>query len=253
MDLDKFLSLITSGKLFFTRACHFEDTWEGVTSPRNIDTAVLDEIVDNSINKSPDLQAIKRMGITTVQQRLKNAIFASSLDVDLRYRYAISCWSMHCHDTDFLWKVYSSTKNGIAIQTTFGRLKAAFCNESRNVHVGKVTYMDYEKTALPFGNAFSNIMHKRNCYAYENEIRAVVWEGEAIPPSHEARAFYSEKGELVSIDINSLAEAIYLSPQSGTSFGDAINSIVAKYGYAIPVLKSRLLEPPKHLTSIRQI
>ena len=51
----------------------------------------------------------------------------------------INCWYQSEYESDAMWQLYSN--NGIAIQTTFGKLKNSFKNSNDNVLIGQVKYI----------------------------------------------------------------------------------------------------------------
>ena len=59
-------------------------------------------------------------------------------------------------------KLYLKSDEGVAIQSTFKRLKENFNQkESRPVYIGKVRYIDYEKDVMSQSGALSPFIYKK--------------------------------------------------------------------------------------------
>ena len=49
--------------------------------------------------------------------------------------------------------------------------------------IGRVSYVDYNTTIIPEGNAFFAYLHKRQSFEHEREVRAIIFE---IPSTDDA-------------------------------------------------------------------
>jgi hypothetical protein len=86
-----------------------------------------------------------------------------------------------------MWRLYSQTTEAIAIVTTAARLHALVTKIDVNAQVasenkfipllaplvGIVKYANYETDAIPIGNGYYPLFHKRSSFAHENEVRAL--------------------------------------------------------------------------------
>ena len=59
-----------------------------------------------------------------------------------------------------MWKQYADN-DGIAIKTTFERLKMAFSNTKEAIYISNVQYIDYDKEFMPEGNGMYLAVHKK--------------------------------------------------------------------------------------------
>src|SRR5579885_861214 len=89
MSMSKFLSLLISRSLYLTQCDRLEDPFEG-TLPRN----------------------------STPDERRDAA--------KMRHMMYVNCWYMNEHESAAMWKLYSAAGDGIAVQSTIGRLKRCF-------------------------------------------------------------------------------------------------------------------------------
>ena len=89
---------------------------------------------------------------------------------------AVNCWHLGEHESAAMWDIYVPAGAGVAIRSTFDRLKASLERSETEVYLGKVTYIDHAKDAIPVGNTFTPATHKRKSLEYESEVRALVYE-----------------------------------------------------------------------------
>lgn len=243
MDFAQLCSLMLRKELFFARVNTFEDPHEGIYPEANLDEDILRHEVVERIEKIKTGLEREGCNIDNTIETLTNSIIASIKNASKeREEYAASCWSIGEYDLDFLWKIYCGVNNGVAIRSTGKRMKSCFGNEPRNVVIGKVSYGNER---IPEGNAFTVIFHKRTCYEYEKELRAVVWEDEPVPSNNNMkRLFVSDSGEFIKVDPNILIEKIYVSPYSACWFRDVVEAILQRIGYSLVVIRSELLDAP---------
>lgn len=222
MDFAKFVNLLDTESLFFCRADRFEDEWEGTFPKGTIDKYNLKEksIPSDDGNKYSLCE----------WQKVKEA-----------RSHLINCWHVNDYESDAMWKLYSSNKQSIAVQSTIGRLKRCFKKtaETERIWIGEVEYVDF-KIRKP-NNRFFNMGEpntlktfflKRKGFEHEKEIRAIT---NTVYNKHK-----QEKGILVDVDLNELVEMIVISPISEDWFSDLIKDIIKKYNYKFCVKKSEL-------------
>jgi hypothetical protein len=59
----------------------------------------------------------------------------------------VSCWMLREDESDAMWKLYCGNHQGVAIRTTYEKLAAAAASQP-SMYLGKVTYVDFEKTLI---------------------------------------------------------------------------------------------------------
>jgi hypothetical protein len=100
LDLAKYVDLLRTSTLYFRRADHFTDKFEGALTP--------------SIRKLLNDPAIGGL---------------NGEDADTYYRHAregafVSCWSRGAGDNMALWQLYGGASSSLAVTTTVGKLHA---------------------------------------------------------------------------------------------------------------------------------
>lgn len=186
MDFEKFILLLSSSSLYFSRADYFqiEDPFEG------------------SFPKKEYEHQIKQTSETASRNMYKIGSTNSF----------VNCWHLSEYESLAMWKLYSKDEKGIAIKTNLQNFKDSFHKCERNIFAGKIDYIDYE-TECFYGssshnytsmNLFSLFIHKRKIYSYEKEFRAICSDSNGN----------NLKGLSIEVDLNNLIQEIYLSPYS---------------------------------------
>lgn len=90
-------------------------------------------------------------------------------------------------------------------------------------------------------NIYHPFLFKRQSFAHEREIRAIInAKDERITTALKR----DENGINVSLDLNNLIEHIYVSPDSPDWFHELVKDVTVKYGIGKEVLKSSLDSEP---------
>lgn len=212
MDFTKFISLIETNNLYFTRADKFNDPFEG-SWPKN-----------SVINRN------KLIAGTSEEDRRMHAKEYSRSMKSLRLHYAINCWHENESESAAMWKLYLKSDEGIAIQSTYDRLKMSFNDNDEIIFLGKVTYIDYNKESIGFFKTHAQFMHKRRSYEHENEIRAVVFnENEKI-----------NNGLQIAVNTETLIEKVYVAPNTPLWFLDLVRKAIETYKHKFEVIRSKM-------------
>jgi len=206
MTFTKFLLLLERKALFFCRSDKLGDLFEG-SYPKNN--------VKNRSNYT--------LGIL------------SKVFKEVRKFMLLNCWNLSECESAALWKLYAKDNEGIAVQTTFKRLKASFGSEgSEVVHIGKVNYIDYTKESFDERNCFfTPFLHKMKSFEYEQEVRAISMKvPNYIKDNIELKttpAVFSVGG-YIDINLDTLIEKVYVAPTAQEWFRDLVESAIKKYG-----------------------
>ena len=228
MNFEKFLSLLSSQELYFCPATKFEDPFEGSFAVDNMNSFRLPQLGLNSKNEPFVLDA----------QRLFE--MQREMNKKIRKTMHINCWHINTHESEAMWKLYLKGENGIVIQSTVDRLKKSIEASDILVQLGEVNYIDYEKDSIPEDNLWATFLHKRKSLVHENELRALVFKG------YEPKDLTPEELSCtkVSVDLDILAEKIYVDPYSPALFDDQVKSVVHKYNFDFIIEKSKLCNQP---------
>ena len=188
---EHFCDLINTSTLYFSRADKFEDKNEGITTDgtyREIQNQLNDPVLANVM--------------TFVKDDMRNYMF-------------VSCWHMCDEEAQDMWTEYGAC--GIAIQTTFGQLKAAISDE-REVAIRPVQYVTPDYVAQN-GDPHEQMLLKHLKYASEKEVRLIHC---ADSPS--------AIGLKLTVDLGPLINKAVMAPNSSKEKVEQIKSLLNKQG-----------------------
>ncbi len=206
LDLSKFLDLLLSKKLFMSRSDKFEDQYEGTFS-------------------EPTFEEIKKLSIN-------NPEFLDYYKTH-REKVAISSWHINEYESFAMWQIFTQNSEGLAIQSTIGRLQNALHPEKKlNQYIGEVNYIDYKKEYIPFDDKFFPFLFKRKSFQYEREVRILSDTGNDVIKIND--------GLKINVDINELIEKIYIHPKSENWYKNLVIQLVKQLGFDFNIEKSDL-------------
>jgi hypothetical protein len=219
IDFAKFVDLLSRKALFFARADRMDDPWEASLSLA-IEERHLEKI---TLQLPPGSDPPRGDDYRTHWQALRRRMF-------------LSCWHLSEHQSAAMWGLYAGREGqGIALQSTFGRLERALPNEwQHSIHAGTVSYVDYSSDDIPLGNAFYRCLYKRTSFEHERELRALF----ATHDDH------SPDGFLVPTDLSTLIEKIYVAPTAPPWFTELVKRTARCHGATVPIIPSDLLAGP---------
>ncbi len=206
MDLSKFLDILLSGKMFMSRSDKFEDQYEGTFS-------------------EPTFEEIKKIS----ENNPKFLDYYKSH----RENVVVSSWHTNQYESFAMWQIFTKNNEGLAIQSTIGKLKEALQQERHTQqYIGEVNYIDYKKEIIPFDDAFFPFLFKRKSFQYENEIRVIS--------DVTSQNLIISEGLKISVDINKMIEKIYIHPKSENWYKKLVIEVVSKLGFNFEIEKSDL-------------
>lgn len=208
--------MILTDSLYFSKVIYLLDPYEGTLPeyndktrhehyfPEQFDNP---QQYDNFIKKMPEIMKM--------------------VTEDGKHTYVINCWHLNEYESASMWSAYSSINSGIAIQTTYAKLRQSFKNPDEITGVGKVRYLDFncEFGSERFG-VVDALLTKRRSFESENELRAISYTQDK-----------SNRGKFVNVDLNTLIEKIYVSPLS-ERLEESVRLFIEKNK---PDLKSRVI------------
>ncbi len=242
MDFEKFISLLERKEVFFCRADRFSDPYEG-SYPRK-------EIEARASNYKRERGFFGQT--PSVEETTKHLKDREAFNEQFRSLNVINCWHYNRTESDAMWQLYLKSSDGVAVQSTFTKLKNSFSGYDKPVYAGKVRYLNYDtdifysKKDFPHyqTNTFIPLIHKRNAFIHEQEYR-VMTEVDQKGWKHDWDNSESKNGKFIPADLDTLIEKIILSPNCSPQFQDQVNALVKKHGHAFVVEKSKLNEPPQ--------
>ena len=224
IDFTKLISLLFKESLYFTRVDKFEDPFEGSLSKANV-----------KLRSSNFKGILPHYEITTLSEFYKTF-------VKLTY---VNCWHLGGYQSAALWQAYLQNYNGIAIRSTYKRLRDCFKATKYKINIGKVNYINYKKDLIPEGTLYP-YFHKRKNFKDEKELRAVIQQF-AYKKSGEINWNKSpfNEGLHVKIDLEKLIDRIYLAPRCQPWQVEIIYELVNKCRLDKKVLKSPIYDKDK--------
>jgi hypothetical protein len=214
MDLTKFLSLLMNESLYFARADKLGDPFEGSYTRKAL-------IAKNYGGKS----------YSKWYERLKSKML-------------INCWHVNEYESEAMWKLYSKSNEGIAIQSTYYRLINSLEKDRHYIeHVGLVNYLDYEKESFSTGNACNTFVIKSKSYECERELRAIIVLNSWNPGTNSHKETV-EHGKSIPIHLDILIEKVYVAPHSEGWIFELIQQIVKRLNINLIVIRSALDSQP---------
>lgn len=206
LDLSKFLDMLLVKKLFMSRSDKFEDQYEGTFS-------------------EPTFEEIKKIAEN-------NPKFLDNYKSH-REKVVISSWHANEYESFAMWQIFTKNNEGIAIQSTIGRLKKAVQLEKHfQQYIGEVNYIDYKKDFIPFDDTFFPFLFKRKSFQYEREVRIIS--------DVTSDNLIIDNGLKIDVDINELIEKIYIHPKSENWYKKLVIELVRKLGFDFTIEKSDL-------------
>lgn len=201
LDLAKFTWLLDNRKLYLARLDLLNDPHEGST-PR-----LLAQLRDQQLRELTEGKVNIDSG--QINQRMRKSLY-------------VNCWHLGNSESEAMWRLYCPGDNGVAIQTTYGKLVESI-DHDRWLYIGHVTYIDYELGGFPLNNLFYPVMHKRISFAHEQEVRLVK-----TLSAHWSSPDTSPPGITVEWAPEHSINAIYVNPYAPDYYYEAVRSIVLR-------------------------
>ena len=150
-----------------------------------------------------------------------------------REKVVVSSWHINEYESFAMWQIFTQNSEGLAIQSTIGRLqKALEVEKNFKQYIGQVNYIDYKKEYIPFDDMFFPFLFKRKSFQYEREVRII---GDLS--NQEIKI---NDGLKIDVNINQLIEKIYIHPKSENWYKKLVIELVDKLGFDFEIEKSDL-------------
>jgi hypothetical protein len=225
MDFTKFVSLLSTRSLFFARSDRLGDPFEGSWPANNL--------------------AARRELFTSMGFTSDAASIVGRLARSLPKFVAVNCWHMNEAESAAMWRLYLKSDEGIAIRSTVGRLKSAFApGWPDKIWVGQVTYIDYQRDAIPEGNLLNPFVHKRSSFGHEHELRAVLARFPTPVRADYLETLETERpicpGVSVPVDLSQLIENVVVAPTTPDWYLELVQDVLKRYDCSAGASRSNL-------------
>lgn len=239
IDLGKFVDLLATESLYFACPSQFEDPYEGLVPRSHVEaeSKIFQKFID-------DILALKyQMSAQPVDKKVKELLDAKMNNVaksipeipkQVMLRFGVNCWHKNEFESEAMWKLYSASRQGIAIKSTIGQLRNSL--RGAKVRIDSVRYMDFDNDPIEKGHDHYKLFLKRKSFEHEREVRATI----SLPQQG--------KGILVKCDIDILISSIHLAPFAPAYLMDAVESVCRGKLNTLqkPVVKSKLFDIPDY-------
>lgn len=233
MSFASFISIVQNKKIFFNAASQFQDKSEGAPT-------VLNELVNSktisrlhyatnyalplAMNLTPEHRKERQENADHVKKKLDTPIsfntpFGEQKNDRDSYKeilYAqrnwldISCWHEGKEESLAMWKIYGGSTESVCLISSIGRLRESIqLTEQETGCISKIHYIDYKNDFYDDDEYLAPVLHKMAPYAFEKEVRAIIWE-----PNAPFRTEREQPGRLVNINLEKLISDVKVSPEA---------------------------------------
>ena len=230
MDFARFVQMLESQELWFSRADQFEDPFEGTFTDGEWKAMITPAALDRK-NIQVDKGFLNIMPI-------------------IRYTSYLSCWRMGQSESLAMWDLYGKSSGIVAVTTTVGCLKKEFNSDPRAINIGAVEYIDWE--SAPFhNNGLMMMMRKDWSYSHEAEVRILLMD--TAPLGHPRLENWRKAerkepdnwtdilrevapvGHSIKVNLASLVSKIWVGPREKSWIAPLVQKILDRYGLHLPI------------------
>ncbi len=122
LDFTKFVSLIETSSLFFCRSDKLRDPFEGSLPLVNV--------------KLRQEEPKPKNGYVDIFKP-----YSEMIGREIRKFIHLNCWHINEYESEAMWNIFLKSDEGVAIQSTVGKLKRSFHMSQTPVFVGDVKYI----------------------------------------------------------------------------------------------------------------
>ena len=186
MSTDRLQDILDSEQLYFRRVSRFDDGREGQLTTRSRDR-LRNWFVSRGSKPEVAEEEVR------IYQEHSHAFFAN-------------CWHMRDHESYLMWRAYAD--KGVAVQTYFERMQAAFDRTHLTVNGGLINYVDFGRDLTGLGQVFTHVTTKDLPYSDEREFRLLLWQHD---PGNTSLST-ADDGVLVDVNSTMLVERVVRNP-----------------------------------------
>ena len=219
---DRLIEFLRTGELYFSSARQFQDKFEGAV-------AVLPP------RYQEDIRYVKLDRIDEAFEKLRRLT-------------KVSCWHRASHESDAMWQLYANKWQGVAIQTSFDKIKNSVQPfkldpkyEAEELWAGNVAYVDLIKERLEV-SMMERFWYKHMPFEWEHEFRLAI----SLRMAEEFGVPVPEHGIKVRFDIANLIEHIHLGPFISDEEIENVRAVASEYGLGDRIEISSLKGSPRY-------
>jgi hypothetical protein len=245
MGLAKFFATLYKRELWFAKASTFrDDQWEGFGMAKYL-TAPL----PSEFQEAPDGTKTQALSLPQTMALLSQNS-AGYIERASEHLY-VNSWCAGL-ESMAMWEIYGSHGSGVALKSSVGQYKRAvdfsvddshYCFADVEYHADLESVPDLQldfRGSIPMGPGLrSEVLklgrHKRECFRYEHEWRALLYQ--------ECRPEIA--GVDVGFDLEQLISEVLVGPRADVFLVETAESMMEKFGLQKPCRKSDLLGSPR--------
>jgi len=219
LDAAKLFDFFENSTLFFCRADHFSDKFEGAFTPT----------LRDQISAS---YACGEIDYTYEQfkRRMRESVF-------------INCWHRNQDDSAAMWALYGKSDCAVALTSTVGQLADTLraADTGHEAWIARVEYVKHwSDPKLDVSPDYARIFaYKTKAYEYEKEVRVIIDRTGARHHGGEQDA-----GIVIRVDAARLLRSIVIAPDAPPWFEKLVRQSALRYGIKAPVRRSKLATDP---------
>jgi hypothetical protein len=229
LDAAKLFDFFENATLFFCRADHFSDKFEGAFTPTlrdQISAAYARGEIDYNYEQ--------------FKRRMRQSVY-------------INCWHRNQDDSAAMWALYGKSDCAVALTTTVGQLSDTLrdADTEHEAWIARVEYVKHwsdpkldisPRSASGGASDYARIFaYKTKAYEYEKEVRVII---DHTAGAHAATCGEPEAGLLVWVDATRLLRSIVIAPDAPPWFEKLVRQSALRYGFRAPVRRSKLAADP---------
>ena len=199
MNIEKFLHLLQTESIYFSKVSNFNDPFEGVVGEATRQLS--------KQNMSPKVQESIKNLYNEYEKTAKNSY--------------VSCWHVNNFENLAMWNIYSDLKSGIAIQTNLQKIFDAFKEKNKSkeiLYVDKVTYLDFEHDNSIIFKPEMTLFYKRKYFEHEKELRIV-----------KLNKGNNKNGIYYNVVLKILIENVYIAPLAPEYYKSVVQNLLKVY------------------------
>jgi hypothetical protein len=229
MSFSRFIWLLQKKQLWLSRADRLGDPWE---------ISLANNQLEHVISRHPITPITE--GIRPRENAMQRSVRINKL---WRQRTFVSCWNASDHESHALWRIYCGSSDGVALQTTFDRLRESV----GGLPVYRVAY-EIPGMRKQTPTLVDLVTKKRPMFAYEQEVRVV--RDATTEPIHEQEVL----GHTLEWNPDLILQSVLIHPEADFSFMETVTAAVAHYAPALKdsVVWSAMREPPPLLKRLAE-
>jgi hypothetical protein len=229
MDFSKYVAMLASQTLFFSRLDQLQDPFEGAMGSEDTQEAWCNHYLSFfrfGMQHPPEgyVFNLSDQEIDREAERLLREFREGN--VRKSRTTFVNCWYESEHESDAMWRLYSEqSRYAVAIQSSVGYLRKY---TEEQISVGRIRYIDYCKAFPDIG--FPHFF-KRKGFEHEREVRAVIIDIKSEPELI---------GKSVGVNLQSLVLGVKVSPLCPSWFLEIVEDATRKYELNVNISVSSL-------------